>query len=64
MQLPDVRRWFVMDKAVFDRVVRYNTTMAMVRRMLSLCLISEDEYAQIDRIIANENGLDLSVIYR
>lgn len=53
-----------MDKAVFDRVVRYNTTMAMVRRMLSLGLISKDEYAQIDRIIANENGLDLSVIYR
>lgn len=53
-----------MDNAVFTRVLRYNTTMAMVRRMLSQGLISEDEYAQIDRIIANENGLDLSVIYR
>lgn len=38
--------------------------MAAVRSMLRQGLISEEEYGEIDRIIAKKYGFDLSTIYR
>ncbi len=44
------------------RLVSYRMTMSLVSEMLSDGLISEKEYARIDRIIASSRGLDLSGI--
>ena len=45
-----------------ERLVSYRMTMSLVSEMLSDGLISEKEYARIDRIIASSRGLDLSGI--
>ena len=48
----------------FRRLAKYRATMAAVKGMLRQGLISTDEYDEIDRIIANKYGFDLSTIYR
>ena len=47
-----------------ERILRYLATMAMVKNMLKQGLITECEYAEIDRIFAEKYGLESSVIYR
>lgn len=51
-------------KEFFQRLAKYRATMAAVRSMLRQGLISEEEYGEIDRIIAKKYGFDLSTIYR
>ena len=53
-----------MKEDLFDRVVKYKATMAIVKSMLGQGLITEEEYSEIDRIFAEKYGLDLSVLYR
>ena len=53
-----------MKDELFDRVVMFRATMAIVKSMLDQRLISEEEYSEIDRIFAEKYGLNLSVIYR
>ena len=48
----------------FRNVLLYRTTMASFRKMLKEGLISKEEYADIDTIIAEKYSLSLSVIYR
>lgn len=45
-------------------VLLYRTTMAAFKTMLKEGLISEEEYAEIDTMIAEKYALSLSVIYR
>ena len=45
-------------------VLLYKTTMSGVKHLLSQGLISTEEYAEIDTMIAQKYGLSLSVIYR
>lgn len=45
-------------------ILLYKATMAIVKKMLSEGLISDQEYAEIDTIIAEKYGLSLSVLYR
>lgn len=54
----------MMENELFERVAKYNCTMSMVRLMLKDGLLSEEEYTKIDRIVASDYSLDLSVIYR
>ena len=52
-----------MSDELFERIVMYKATMILVKCMWSQGLISEEEYAEIDRIIASKYGLDLSVLF-
>lgn len=54
----------VMENELFERVAKYNCVMSMVRLMLKDGIISDEEYTKIDRIVASDYSLDLSVIYR
>ena len=45
-------------------ILLYKTTMSGVKHLLSQGLISAEEYAEIDKLIAQKYGLSLSVIYR
>lgn len=49
---------------LFQRVLRYRTTMATIKIMLEKGLISAEEYDKIDTKIAAKYSLELSVIYR
>lgn len=51
------------DEAFMREVVAYQTTMAIVRRLVSQGVISEEEYANIDTIIAKKHGLSLGSIF-
>ena len=53
-----------MDNALFRRLLLYRATMAGVKIMLDSGLISVEEYAVTDTIIAEKYGLNSSVIYR
>lgn len=53
-----------MDDALFRQILLYRSTMAAVKIMLDQGLISPEEYAIIDTIIAEKYGLNSSTIYR
>lgn len=53
-----------MDDALFRKLLLYRATMATVKIMLDSGLISDEEYAVTDTIIAEKYGLNSSVIYR
>ena len=64
MQKPEEKAEIKMDNALFRRLLLYRTTMAAVKIMLDSGLISDEEYAVTDTIIAEKYGLNSSVIYR
>ena len=45
-----------------ERLVAYRTTMSLALGMLSEGIITEKDYAKIDRIVAKNHGLSLSSI--
>lgn len=47
-----------------EKITLYRATMSAVKKMLDKGLISEEEYAVIDTIMAEKYGLSLSVIFR
>lgn len=47
-----------------QRLLSYQTTMSLIRTMLSDGLISEDEYRKIDTIMSKRYGVSLSSIFR
>lgn len=53
-----------MTDELFRRVALYQTTMSLMRGMLTNGVISEKEYAEIDTIFAEKYGLSSSTIYR
>lgn len=53
-----------MDRDELRRIVLYNATMSMVRKMLDEGILTPEEYAEIDTNTAEKYGLSLSVIYR
>ena len=55
------RRLPIMDN---EKITLYRATMSAVKKMLDEGLISEEEYAVIDTIMAEKYGLSLSVIFR
>ncbi len=46
-----------------ESILAYISSMAAALGLLKKGLISEDEYHQIDRMIANNHGVDLSTLY-
>lgn len=64
MQMPEEKAEIKMDDALFRRLLLYRATMATVKIMLDSDLISDEEYAVTDTIIAEKYGLNSSVIYR
>lgn len=64
MQMPEEKAEIKMDDALFRRLLLYRATMATVKIMLDSGLISDEEYAVTDTIIAEKYGLNSSVIYR
>lgn len=64
MQTPEEKAESKMDNALFRRLLLYRATMATVKIMLDSGLISDEEYAVTDTIIAEKYGLNSSVIYR
>ena len=53
-----------MDENLYRAVLLYKATMSKAKLMLKQGLITADEYAEIETIIANKYGLNASVIYR
>lgn len=47
-----------------QRQMAYQAAMALARRMLSKGLISKEEYAEIDTIIAKKYGISSCGIFR
>lgn len=47
-----------------QRQLAYQAAMALARRMLSKGLISEEQYAEIDTIIAKKYGISSCSIFR
>ena len=47
-----------------QRQMAYQAAMALARRMLSKGLISEEQYAEIDTIIAKKSGISSCSIFR
>ena len=64
MQMPEEKAEIKMDDALFRRLLLYRATMATVKIMLDSGLISDEEYAVSDTIIAEKYDLNSSVIYR
>ena len=64
MQMPEEKAEIKMDNALFRRLLLSRTTMAAVKIMLDSGLISDEEYAVSDTIIAEKYDLNSSVIYR
>ena len=53
-----------MDYATYRRaLIAYRTSMSLAKEMLSQAIIAREDYAKIDRKIAENHGLDLSQIW-
>ena len=61
-RMPEGRRRMMPDFE--QRQLAYQAAMALARRMLSKGLISEEQYAEIDTIIANKYGISSCSIFR
>ena len=53
-----------MDRGYYSRMLGYKSAMAHARRMLSYGIITEDEYAIIDTIMADKYGLSPCSLFR
>ena len=53
-----------MNETIHDCVLGYKSAMAQARRMLTEAIITEDEYAKIDTILADKYGLSSCSIFR
>ena len=60
--MPEGRRHTMPDFE--QRQLAYQAAMALARRMLSKGLISEEQYAEIDTIIAKKYGISSCSIFR
>jgi hypothetical protein len=63
MQMPAERR-YEMENTLFHNLSLYNTTMILVRKMLTDGLISNEEYTEIEGIFAKKYSINNSVIFR
>ena len=45
------------NKAIIDKLLRYQTVMSWVRSLLSQALITKAEYAKIDTMMAKKYGV-------
>ncbi len=52
-----------MDRVQFDKITRYTLVMEQAKRMLAQRLITAQEYAKIDTIIAEKIGISSGSIY-
>jgi len=52
-----------MDKALYEKVRGYRTSLAIVKEMQESGLITADDYAQISLILAGKYGLKTSTIF-
>lgn len=53
-----------MDDKETTQVLRYRLAMSIAREMMNRGLISEEEYAIIDTIMANKHGVTSCTIFR
>lgn len=53
-----------MDQSLRDMVQAYRSTMSVVTEMLMKGIITEEEYAIIDTMVASRHGLSSSTLYR
>jgi hypothetical protein len=53
-----------MENTLFHNLSLYNTTMILVRKMLTDGLISNEEYIEIEGIFAKKYSINNSVIFR
>ncbi len=51
------------EKQLMDGVFSYRTTMSLMQRLVSQGVITAEEYANIDTIIAKKHGLSLGSIF-
>ncbi len=52
-----------MNEELRRRIIAYRTTMAVVKSMLDKGIITVEEYAKIDTIIAKMRGMDSCTIF-
>jgi len=50
--------------AMNDNILAYCSAMAQARRMLSLRLITKEEYGKIDTMVLHKYGLSLGSLFR
>ena len=53
-----------MPESYRERLESYLSAMLCVKRMLSLCLLTEQDYTHMDTIFARKYGISSSSIYR
>ena len=53
-----------MNEDLRSRIMRYRAAMSLAAEMLQNGLISEEEYAKIDTIMAKKYGVSSSTIFR
>jgi len=51
-------------KDLQERLMRYQLAMSMARTMLARGILTEEQYHNIDTIMAKKHGLSSSTIYR
>ena len=52
-----------MDKALYEKVKGYRTSLALVKEMQSNGIITADDYEQISLVLAGKYGLKTSTIF-
>jgi hypothetical protein len=63
MPKPGTRRLSMTDE-LRCKIAAYRTAMSIIRGMVSSCVLSENEYAQIDTIMTEKYGLNSCSIFR
>lgn len=52
-----------MDKALYEKIRDYRTSLAIVKEMQESGIITADDYAQISLVLAGKYGLKTSTIF-
>ena len=52
-----------MDKALYEKVKAYRTSLAVIKELLKNGLISDEEYTITCTVLAKKSGLSMSTIF-
>ena len=58
------RKMFSMMKRLRNKIAKYRTAMAIVKKMMDEGIIGKKEYDELDTIIAEKCGLNSCTIFR
>ena len=58
------RRWRPVTDELYKKIKAFRTAMCLIKEMLNSGIITDNDYAEIESIIAENTGLISSTIYR